>query len=203
MNNGFVALCHFNENNVEKTDICNLFKRSFTNAGLGFTFNSDKVSNLISKKFQAKVFYPNGQKRSYFMKSASPKHSLDVVIENNAEEVDFFEIDRKEKLEPKEISVSLHNPLEPADIRSNSFQIPLGQSTKVYITPKATEVDADGMELTEFQRHCRLNDNAEELDIFNVYTRAACLFECKMKYSLSRCDCVPWNYPHNAEVKQR
>ena len=99
------------------------------------------------------------------------------------------------KKQPTEISVSLHNPVEPADIRTNSFEIPLGYSTIVYITPKATEVDGDGKKLKEEQRNCRLNEKSETLNIFNVYTKVGCLFECNLKHAMKRCGCVPWNYP--------
>lgn len=98
-------------------------------------------------------------------------------------------------LKPKDVAVSLHNPKEPADIRSSSFKIPLGHSTTIYITPKAREIDESGEELTEFQRNCRLGEDTNSLDVFNVYTQTACLFECKMRHSLKMCGCLPWNYP--------
>ena len=71
--------------------------------------------------------------------------------------------------EPINIPVSLHNPKEPANIRNKGFEIPLGHSTKVYITPKAREIDDSGKELSEVQRGCRLVKDSQELDIFNIY----------------------------------
>ena len=183
---------------------CDLFRRSFTNKGLGFTFNNENVDKLIKEGFQSKVFFFNSKRRPSQMKSASSKYSLQVIVENNAEEVKRFQDTINDaqptgtfKYEPTAISVSLHNPMEPADLRSGSFKIPLGQSTIVYITPRATKVDDDGKELTEYQRHCRLNEDTDQLDIFNVYTKSACMFECKMKEAMMRCGCVPWNYPHD------
>ena len=107
------------------------------------------------------------------------------------------------KLKPTMVSLTIHNPKEIADIRTKSFQIPLGSSTIVYITPKAREIDKSGMELSETQRKCRLNDETRSLDIFNLYTRTSCLFECKMKYALKNCGCQPWNYPLNINDKVR
>ena len=135
------------------------------------------------------------------MKSASSEHALKVVLENNREEVDIYRNKMEPDLEPTEITVALHNPKEPADIRSKSFNIPLGHSTTVYITAKAREIDEDGMALTESQRNCRLDEDAESLDVFNIYTRAACMFECKIKYSMIKCGCLPWNYPQNTKVE--
>ena len=85
---------------------------------------------------------------------------------------------------PKDIVVSLHNPKEPADTRfipATSIRIPLGYSTTIFITAKASEIDENGKDLTENQRNCRLEDASESLDVFNIYSKVACLFECHMK----------------------
>ena len=143
------------------------------------------------------------------MKSAKSKHSLRVLIENNAEEISRYE-DNNGKYgfysskyliqKPKKILVSLHNPQEPADAKSqpsSSFSIRGGHTTTVLFTPRAREIDDSGKELTESQRGCRLNEDSGKLDVFNVYTRTACLLECKMKYATKICGCTPWNYPLN------
>ena len=99
------------------------------------------------------------------MKSASSDHALKVFIDYNEEAVNFFENTRTVgtsgdiKFKPKKVSVALHNPYEPASIRSNSFEIPLGYTTTVYNTPKAREIDYSGKELEEKQRNCRLSDD--------------------------------------------
>ena len=202
-------MCKFEENVKLMTfENCNLFQRSFTNQGIGYTFNNEKEDLLLKKDSMSYAIILNKERNPSLMESASPKHSLQVIIENNAEEVDRYDSTRGPdmpmgdiKLKPRKISVSLHNPKEPADIRSKSFQIPLGQSTTVYITPKAREIDESGMELTESQRHCRLNEDTKALSIFNIYTRGACMFECKFKASVRRCGCQPWDYPLQANEK--
>ena len=136
------------------------------------------------------------------MKSASSDHALKVFIDYNEEAVRFFENTRTKgnpmgvmNIKPKKVSVALHNPDEPANIRSNSFEIPLGYSTTVYITPKAREIDDSGKELEEIQRNCRLTDDNSDLLIFKKYTRESCLFECKLKIGAKKCGCIPWTYP--------
>ena len=99
------------------------------------------------------------------------------------------------KLKPIEVSVSLHNPNEPANLRSTSFEIPLGHTTTVYVTPKAREIDDSGKELKENERNCRLIEDNSELEIFKIYTQEACLFECKLKIAANKCGCIPWSYP--------
>ena len=93
----------------------------------------------------------------------------------------------------------MHNPVEPADMRYSSIEIPLGHSTIVYIFSKATVVDKDGKQLTELQRNCRLNEKAELMNIFNVYTKVGCLFECNLRHATEKCGCVPWNYPFDSK----
>ena len=163
--------------------------------GIGFTANNEVEDNLMKNDFKSKALFSNTNRRPPSMKSASLKDSLHVVVENNMEEVERYEGNFESKKQPTEISVSLHNPVEPADIRTSSIDIPLGYKTIVYITPKATVVDEDGKDLMESQRNCRLNEETGSLDIFNVYTKVGCLFECNLKHAIERCECVPWNYP--------
>ena len=201
--NAFISMCSFEGNPKEmKLDNCKLFKRSFTNKGIGYTFNNEIESTLMKRDLYSQTLYPNTKREPSLMISASSEHSLKVIIENNKEEVKRYEdtIDvNKAKgtlhLKPIDVAVSLHNPKEPADIRSSSFKIPLGHSSTIYITPKAREIDESGKELTEFQRNCRLGEDTSSLDVFNVYTQTACLLECKMRHSLKMCGCLPWDYP--------
>ena len=136
------------------------------------------------------------------MKSASPKDALRLLIEYNQEKVEEYESTKSPQnpegqlsLKPTSVKVTLHNPDEPANLQSNVFSIPLGHSTTVYITPKASEIDNSAKELTEMQRGCRLQERTEDLDIFNIYTQEACLFECKIKQAVRKCGCFPWNFP--------
>ena len=136
------------------------------------------------------------------MTYAGNDYALRVLIENNREEVDLFENTKSEatpngelNLKPRERKVSLHNPLEPANMRSNSFSIPLGYSTIVYITPKVREIDDSAASLSESERGCRLSKDSTGLNIFKIYSREGCLLDCKIKQAYKKCGCFPWNYP--------
>ena len=154
-------MCNFEEK-VQKMTFsnCDLFKRSYTNQGIGFTFNNEKEEILVKKDFRNSIFHPNRKREALKMKSATTQYSLKTLIESNAEHVDYFENSinadgiGEQVAKPTSILVSLHNPKEPADMRATSFDIPLGQSTVVYITPKAREIDESGKKLSEAQRHC-------------------------------------------------
>ena len=184
---------------------CNLFKRSFTNMGVGFSFNNELRQNMYKNSSDLHLFLStlivNDDKKVSMMESASSQKSLKVLIENNLEESEFYEDTKNAdmpkgilNLKPRKIKVTLHEPKEPANIRSNSFNIPLGQSSRVYIFPKATRIDGSGKALTEEQRECRLSEDNKELDIFNIYTQEACIQECKIRQAYEACGCIPWNY---------
>ena len=168
---------------------------------MGFTFNNEKEQMLIKQGFRSTVFFHNKENDPSLMKSATAKDSLRVVIESNAEEIQRYEESKKGHptgdmiLEPTEVTVAIHSPKEPANIRARGFKIPLGQKTIVYMTPKATRIDESGKKLAEIQRGCRLEEDTKTMDVFNMYTRTGCLFECQMKYSKAACGCIPWNYP--------
>ena len=204
--NPFIAACKFEENVETMTyENCNLFKRSITTQGMGYTFNNEIEANFIKKPFRSPALSPNVNREPYLMKSASSEASLTVLIENNIENTEILE-DLQLKTgtirKPKKILVSLHNPKEPSDTKfkpSTSIQIPLGHSTTFLITPKAREIDDSGKALTETERGCRLDEDTEALDIFNVYTRTACLFECMRKQAIGRCGCIPWDDPVNMD----
>jgi len=190
---------------------CDLFKRSFTTQGMGYTFNNEPEDILIKKKYRNSQLAHNMNRQPSLMKSINFKHSLTVVIDSNSEEVQAYENNFKTKNsgniimhKPKEILVSLHSSTEPADstmIPLKSVKIPLGSSTTFLITKvTAREIDEDAANyLTESQRNCRLNENTDTLDVLNIYTKVSCLFECKMNYALKRCGCIPWNYPIDME----
>ena len=87
--NAFVALCKFGEKQMI-LEHCNLFRRSFTNKGLGYTFNNKKsdemFKNTKSLEMQTETFHFNDDTEPRMMTD-----SLTVMIENNMEEVDLFE----------------------------------------------------------------------------------------------------------------
>ena len=195
-------MCKFEENVETMTfENCNLFKRSLTTQGLGYTFNNEQEKNILKDKFRNIEFSPNINRKPSMMRSASLEHSLTIIIEDNAESTKFLENRKKESglnHRPQKISVSIHSPKEPADTvfkPSTSISIPLGHSTTFLIKPEAREIDESGKQLTELERNCRLDEDTDKLEIYNIYTRTACLFECKIKYATKRCQCTPWNYP--------
>ena len=144
-----------------------------------------KEEKFIKKEYRS-LYTHNKIRDPSSMQSTNPDRSLTVILDINAEEVESGWKDENGNIhKPKTIAVSLHNPQEP-----------------FLITPKVTEIDDSGRDLTESQRNCRLNEDSESLDIFNIYTRTACMFECMRKQAIERCGCIPWDDPVNVNDKE-
>ena len=123
--NSFVALCKFEEDEQFEMSIenCDLFRRSFTNKGLGYTFNNLPASHQFKPSqnidLQLKSFNFNKGQFPRLITSASPDHALTVLLEANVEEVIKYEKSRSDSntegeinLKPKHVLVSLHDPKE-------------------------------------------------------------------------------------------
>ena len=144
---------------------CDLFKRSFTTQGIGYTFNNIIEENLIKKEFRSKALSPNVKYEPSNMISSSSDPSLTVVIENNVENKKILSGNRGVVHKPKKIPVSLHNPKEPSDTKfrpSTSIKIAFGHSTTFLVTPKAREIDDSGKQLRESER-------GYNIDIINYF----------------------------------
>ena len=176
--NSFISLCQFAKDPpLMRLNNCDKFRRSFTNRGLGFTFNNKKADNLYQHgdniKLQLESLFFNKDDDPRMMNSASPDEGLYVLIENNMEEINNYENTKDTsnvagdwKKKPVSVLVVLHDPSQPANMRTKSITIPLGQSSTVYITPSATETDTSGQMLGETQRECRLKQENHNLHVF-------------------------------------
>ena len=116
---------------------CQKFRRSFTTSGIGYTFNNDIADKIFKNPntINTKIFMINAKSTPTKMESSSPDSPLEVILENNMEEVDSFETTKTTSIpigdlgqKPRKVKIVLHNPYEPANIRSNSFEIPLGNN---------------------------------------------------------------------------
>ena len=176
--NSFISLCQFAKDPpLMRLNNCDKFRRSFTNRGLGFTFNNKKADNLYQHgdniKLQLESLFFNKENDPMMMNSASLDEGLYVLIENNMEEINNYENTKDTgnvagdwKKKPISVLVVLHDPSQPANMRTKSITIPLGQSSTVYITPSATETDTSGQMLGETQRECRLKQENGNLQVF-------------------------------------
>ena len=131
-----MSLCKFGRNQDRWSfETCQKFKRSFTTSGVGYTYNNDIASHILKNPNAANsnVFVINTNSRPVKMEISSPDNPLEVIVENNMEEVDQFKNTQTSgsstgdlSQKPRKVKLVLHNPVEPTNIRSNSFEVPLG-----------------------------------------------------------------------------
>ena len=88
--------------------------------------------------------------------------------------------------------------MAPPDTRSSSIEVQPGYMTQIIITPTQTITSSNAESMDEEDRECRFRNEAQDLDIYKVYSQSACRFECKMKQAFNACHCIPWNYPQFA-----
>ena len=90
--NAFVALCKQESNIIMTFPNCHLFRRSFTNKGLGFTYNNAKVDDMMKNVSDfdetLNIFAFNKHEDITRMKSASSEHALTAFIQYNEEAVE-------------------------------------------------------------------------------------------------------------------
>ena len=118
-----MSSCGFGEN--ISMLLCNMFKRSFSDKGFGYTFNNEKSLSLFKYlPIQNEIFNLNKATEPLLIESSSINHALTVLIENNYEENQDYESLKTIHdpvgditIKPRSISVSLHDPKEPANIR--------------------------------------------------------------------------------------
>ena len=97
---------------------CNIFKRSFSDKGFGYTFNNIQTKSMFKKlPFQNQIFSLNKENLPVLIQSPSIKHALNVLIENNMEENNNYEYSGDVTKKPRSITISLHDPKEPPNLR--------------------------------------------------------------------------------------
>ncbi len=178
------------------------FKRSYTNRGFGYTFNNrhfwnkhkrDNKYNEIFYRTMHPFFDEEGPDILFPKENGSPKR-LSVMIQPNKYAIKEADRMIQEMLLPA-FRIVLHDPRKPADLRTSGINVQPGYRTQISVTPSQLETSDDVKQLPIGRRNCKFNDESEGLQIFNEYSKEACLFECLLLISYAKCKCVPWNYP--------
>ena len=47
------------------------------------------------------------------------------------------------------------------------------------------------------ERHCFLSDEVSTTSTLKHYSKQNCKYECKVKFALKNCGCIPWDFPLN------
>ena len=182
----------------------NLFARSYTNEGFGYTFNGRHFwnkhlsTNLYNRKFYH-LMHPVPGGRAELPDVTYPRTSgtlrgLSLVLQPSKYEKAFRSATKRIQ-HPSKFRITLHDPDQPADLRSEAVDIRPGYSSTFLVLPRqvVTSESVGGLDLEK--RRCKFHWEVEGLRIFSIYSRSACTFECSLALAEEKCRCVPWNYP--------
>ena len=199
--NPFIPLCQYSgQPEVMSFRSCNMFKRTYTDMGIAYSFNSDKFGIIYKEtensKEANKAFFFNNKEDVRYPESSGKEFILKIVLEANMEQVEQFEQQDNYKLSPRPILLTVHDPKIPPTLRSEGIEVQLGYETTILITPRVLQTTEDAISsLSPKQRKCRTQYENKELKIFKAYSRKACTLECRMTEAARHCGCTPWNYP--------
>lgn len=218
--NNFIPLCQYAGQPEEmKFENCNLFKRSISNLGLSFSFNTDNFWNIYqSNKYNSifeNIMFPNMDSEIQFPDSSGPDYRLRFILngklilflramncfcdpgdENNAAEYWKTNGDDYTKA-VSEFTVGVHDPSVPANLRGEGIKVKTGYETTIMVTPRVLHTTDMAISMPFEDRQCRASSEADAagLKIFKKYSREACVLECSLRMSRKKCGCTPWNYP--------
>lgn len=121
---------------------------------------------------------------------ASVSESLDLEIVIDPEPMKQF---------PE--SFSIHPNVELANLLDkNLFDFAGGKHLEIVITPSVVRSDENLKALEPSDRSCYF-EGERKLRLFKAYTRRNCQFECFSNYSLSMCNCVPFDFVRDFEAR--
>ena len=180
---------------------CNLFDPVVTDLGLCHSFNAQSTTEML--------------KPSYFVESFKNAFESDLpedeIIWNGTglgkeHSLNFYLFDNRARrfMGPKTTSfkMGLSTLSNYFDMKTTSEDIMPGyhtiwkvQAMEIYASDDLHDVPVD-------KRNCKFPDEVSEMEIFDVYSKKACEFECALKGALDICRCYPWYIPAKPSMKK-
>ncbi|KAL5273579.1 hypothetical protein ACFFRR_000373 [Megaselia abdita] len=90
--------------------------------------------------------------------------------------------------------VYFHSAGEIPDITKKKYTFPESDYTTVELVALEIFTDKKARDFTIKQRSCRFRHEAEDMMTVPVYSFGLCLMECRMKFTLKMCNCIPHFY---------
>ena len=209
--NTLLPWCNFKSSGREQSthfdaESCRLFQPVFTDSGMCHAFNPIPTMELLKPSYYTRAFddtfkydfNPNmttlkGIKEGYaidffLLGNNHLFNKLDDVGDHFATEVSNF-------------LVSVTNKDEYFNMKVSGERVKAGYHTiwKVMATEIVPSDDLQDVPISH--RKCRLGHEAENLELFEVYTQSACQFEEKVKEAEKVCNCLPWYIPSKYKEK--
>ena len=176
-------------------DACNLFQPVITDMGLCHAFNPTPTANILTQSYF----------KDSFIKAFGDDFNQEQRIEKGlgsgrSNALDFYIFKESDQLEeetniPKEVWMGLSTHDGYIDMKSVSQPIRFGYHTTWKVQAMEILPSDDLKEIPIEKRHCRFEDEAEDLILFNLYSQEACEFEQNILHAEKLCQCVPWYIP--------
>ena len=180
---------------------CNLFHRSVTNFGVGYSFNAlpfksimkqNKGNNIMNKLVDAQEYQD-----VYYMDQNARGDSLKMILQLS-ERLPYEKLANEwyQSDQSDTFRLHIHDPKSLPDLRQSYISLPAGFH---YTIKVSAEISSSNQEIADSlfpeERYCRFAEESEKSVMFERYDKTNCIFECQMKKAYDKCGCVPWNYP--------
>ena len=93
--------------------------------------------------------------------------------------------------------LSVHSPLDIAEIGGNGIRVQSGYETTIRINLMELYSDESIKGIDIGKRNCLFSDENEKSKLFLHYSKQNCELECKLDYAENLCGCRPWDYPRS------
>ncbi len=182
-----IATCHFGTDPDEsKWNMdCDLFERTYTTKGIGYSFNVEKFWTLHKRTSGNMAFYQQ-------MTAIGQNNKVIHPIKDNGK---GFSLEFYVRLNDDSASLTLHSPEAPADFHNEAIELIPDMINEITVFPSTVVTDAAGLRLSPTKRECLARQEADNLNIYQTYSQSACLFECQIKMAIDVCNCSSWDYP--------
>ena len=77
----------------------------------------------------------------------------------------------------------------------NAIFLKSGHEYSIQLTPFGQSVTHEFIKMSREDRKCILSNEIPEMSRLRSYSKQNCKLECKVNYAISKCDCIPWDFP--------
>ena len=184
---------------------CQLFQPVFTDLGMCHSFNPSPALNMLKPSYFKKSFSDafNGdlkQNKSNVLNAVEAGEALDVYLlgRNHRQFMEKYlrpeaEFDNKKR--NTNFFVALSNQFAYFGMKSIKKTIKSGYQV-TWNVQAMENVPSEGLhDIPIHKRKCRMADEIEGMEIFQIYSQSGCEFEFKTAKAREVCNCVPWYIP--------
>ena len=189
--------------NLNYADLIN-FSEEFIES---FDVNKDSMpAKVQGERLVAKAtFVINTNKRHPITKTFSKSGFL-TEHSDNPHKVETIE----RPMEMKEVLFQIHATNELPQILKDSSQgkqsesiiLEAGNEYTIEVTPFGQYVTSEFKLMSYDQRKCLLSNEVPENSTLKAYIQQNCRYECKVRYAIDKCDCIPWDFPLKTNVTE-